>query len=288
MPARDLPQTHDDLASLLALTPTELWVLRRKMPSLYRRKVLATGRTLRVPPRQMRDVQRRALNRLRPLVQVSRAAMAVPGAGAVSHARVHISFGWCLTCDVHSCFASVRRRYVERALVVAGLGSAAATALCDIVIVDDQLPQGVPTSPWLLDVTLRELDDAILQGALEAGGNYSRYVDDIAISAPTRQNRLRHLAEKKLKLLGLNLKPDKTRTAVSPARALITGIEVADDLRPSPAFIKALKQLIVEYRAGSESHGFEEIEGRLSWVQQVSPRLASQVRARLRVPRLGQ
>lgn len=279
---RPLPQTHNDLASLLALSSTELSALRRKMPRLYRKKVLTTGRTLRIPPRAMREIQRRALNSLRPLVQVSVAAMAVPGAGAVCHATRHISFGWCLTCDVHSCFASVRRRYVERALVLSGLGADAATALCDLVITDDQLPQGVPTSPWLLDVILRELDDAMLQRATDVGGAYSRYVDDIAISAPKRQNSLRHFAERRLKLLGLSLKPGKTRTAVAPAWASITGIEVSDDLRPSQTFIKNLKHLVDEYRAGSEHHSLEELEGRLSWVQQVNPRLAAQVRSRLR------
>ncbi len=284
MPERQLPQTHDDLASLLALSPTELSALRRKMPSLYRKRVLDTGRTLRVPPRKMRELQRRVLNSLRPLVEVSPAAMAVPGGGAISHARQHISFGWCLTCDVNSCFASVRRRYVERALVISGFGSAAATALCDLVITDDQLPQGVPTSPWLLDVALRELDNSMLERAAEVGGKYSRYVDDIAISAPKRQSSLRHLAERQLKLLGLTLKPEKTRTAVAPAHATITGIEVSNDLRPTQAFIKQLKHLVVEYRAGSEDCTLEEIEGRLSWVQQVSPRLAAQVRTRLRKP----
>jgi len=255
------------------------------MPQLYRKRVLETGRTLRVPPRKMRDLQRRALISLRPLIQVSSAAMAVPGAGAVAHARVHLSFGWCLTCDMHSCFASVQRRHVERALVLSGLGTGAADALCDLVVTDNQLPQGVPTSPWLLDVTLRELDNAMLQRAAEVGGKYSRYVDDIAVSAPKRQSSLRHLAEERLKLLGLTLKPGKTRTAVSPASATITGIEVSSDLRPSHAFIKQLKHLVVEYRAGSEIYSLDDIEGRLTWVQQVNPRLAAQFRGRLRTPR---
>lgn len=281
MVRRPLPQSHNDLAKILDLSNEQLFYHRRVASRSYRKKRLKANRLLRIPDLRTRALQRTLLKEVRALLPVSVAAMGAPGRGAVSHAREHRGFGWCFACDVHSCFPSVSRQVVARALLMAGLGEEAAEALCDIATTDDQLPQGAPTSGWLLDVVFRRTDDAMLAKCAVSAARYSRYFDDIAISATSERPALVRGLESRIHELALRLNDTKTHSALAPERIIITGVEVSTEIRPSPVFVEALIDAIAEFALGSETVCRAELEGRLSWVSQVNPTLAAKLRRKL-------
>jgi RNA-directed DNA polymerase len=281
-----LPRSHDDLAAVLRVPSSQMQAMRRKARAAYRRKTDSAGkkrRVLRVPLPWLRDAQRTLLRALRPQISVSDAAMARPKHGAVAHARSHLGFGWCHTSDVKDCFPSISRDVVRRALREAGLGEDAAEAVLDLTTIDDQLPQGAPSSTWLVDVVFTGIDEHLLVAARRVGASYSRYVDDIAISAPNPETSLVAELHGRLKRAGLRVNASKSRSAERPRGIVITGVQVTNgSMRPTTKFMSTLAAEIRAHNAGRETTSKEELRGRLAWVRQLDPRFAARISTRIR------
>ena len=271
-----LPETHDDVAALLGMNPVELMNIRQTIHQEYYERVDRSGRKvrrLRVPSPRLRALQRKLLRGLEPLMPASGSSMAVSGRGAISHAQAHVGFAQCATFDVKNCFPSVRHTLVARALLRSGIGTAAALCVRDLTTTDGQLPQGAPTSSWLLDVVMVEPDVLLSDLASQFGGKYTRYVDDLAISGPRLGSELESHVRRIIGSIGFSLHPGKSRLYSAPRPALITGIEVTDSLRPRVEFVRDLRSAIRAKRLGFEVISAHELQGRLGWVRQVSPNL---------------
>jgi RNA-directed DNA polymerase len=279
-----IPQTHAHVAAILGMSEQELQVLRRTSRRRYRVVTITQGkkkRVLRVPDDRLKAVQRALLKSLRPILPISTAATAAPGRGSVKHAMVHRGFGWCHTCDVADCFPSIKPSLISRALRMGGLGRNAADAITDLTTVDGQLPQGAPTSNWLVDLALYDLDATMLQASAEHGTEYSRYVDDIAISARSPNRPMVRALREKLRTLRLKLRPGKSRTVIAPRKAIITGISVGATLSPHKSFLTKIREAISASLAGSAQHSDVELDGMLSWLSAFDAKLTAKLRSEL-------
>jgi RNA-directed DNA polymerase len=93
------------------------------------------------------------------------------------------------------------------------------------------LPQGAPTSPMLSNLAARKLDDALNQYALENGFVYTRYADDIAISA-SHLNSARSVGKiqrniiHRIRKCGFNENIQKTRVAGPGSKKTVLGLLV--------------------------------------------------------------
>lgn len=274
------PATAAQLALVLDVPESEILRLSARPNVHYRRRFRKTGkkvRELRVPSAEIKGLQRRILSKLRPLTRVSDAATGAPGRGVVDHASVHRGFKWCVTADIRDCFPSVRRATVVRRLIEVGFGSEAAEVLTGLTTCVNQLPQGAPTSTWLLDVVLAGLDDEMSARAADRGGVYTRYVDDIAISFPRHYPSELQVLRSRLRPLKLRLRKDKTIAFAAPQRASITGISVGEeDCRPTDDFLASLqRELELVHLAGGDIQAC--LRGRLAWVRQTNPLLAAEI-----------
>jgi retron-type reverse transcriptase len=97
------------------------------------------------------------------------------------------------------------------------------------------VPQGAPTSPAISNLVCRRLDSRLLGLAKKAGGNYTRYADDLAFSFPTADGvdlgRFRWWVDQVCHQEGFLVHQQKFRVIRACQRQLVTGIVVNDELR---------------------------------------------------------
>jgi RNA-directed DNA polymerase len=93
------------------------------------------------------------------------------------------------------------------------------------------LPQGAPTSPMLSNLAARKLDESLQKFALENGFVYSRYADDITISASTfsKQQTVGGIHRSTIRLIrraGFKENRSKTRVAGPGSKKIVLGLLV--------------------------------------------------------------
>ncbi len=142
----------------------------------------------------------------------------VPGRGPVSNAAAHRGYRYTLTADLRDCFDRVRV-------------TALPVWVPDCAHVHGIARQGLPTSPALANIALAALDAEIV-ARLAGRGVYTRYVDDLTISADDRAviDEMRAWLPDAVRRHGHELAAHKTRVQTTPRR-VITGVSVADDVR---------------------------------------------------------
>jgi len=116
----------------------------------------------------------------------------------VTNADCHDERRWVLNVDIADFFPSINFGRVRGMLMATpyNLPAAVATVLANICCVDNQLPQGAPTSPIIANMLCARLDAHLsrLSGAYRC--TYTRYADDLTFS--TDQALFpRELAERK-------------------------------------------------------------------------------------------
>lgn len=103
----------------------------------------------------------------------------------VRHAKSRHFF----VCDIADFFPSIRRHRIQKTIVAGAAYSPIADVeqwvdhILDLVCVDDALPMGFSTSPSISNAALLPVDHAIEQHCLANGLTYTRYSDDIVVSA---------------------------------------------------------------------------------------------------------
>ena len=102
----------------------------------------------------------------------------------VSNADQHDQRRWVLNVDIADFFPSINFGRVRGMLMASpyNLSATVATVLANICCVDNQLPQGAPTSPIIANMLCARLDAHLsrLSGAYRC--SYTRYADDLTFS----------------------------------------------------------------------------------------------------------
>lgn len=147
-------------------------------------------RILNIPGEPLRSFQQAILANLLYKMEVSEAAhCGVPGRSIMTNVHEHRYSSFFLRTDFKDAFPSVTKGMVLRVLMgqLERLGAGGvenwANVLTRIVTIDRGLPQGAPTSPFMLNLACRGLDEDILDFLRGRRTSYSRYADDITISS---------------------------------------------------------------------------------------------------------
>ncbi|CAM5364368.1 reverse transcriptase family protein [Streptomyces atroolivaceus] len=156
------------------------------------------------------------------------------------------------------------------------------------------LPQGAPTSGYLSNMVMRDVDAVLAHKAESWGLRYTRYSDDLYFSSrgpvrPERVDRLVTEVKRALEPLGMRLNAKKTYVARPGARRSVLGILVDGS---TPRLTRAYKRRITLHVRGAASFGvmqhcyhqkFEDlaeldahVTGLLSFAHMVEPRWAGE------------
>ncbi|GGW35452.1 reverse transcriptase family protein [Streptomyces griseoloalbus] len=122
------------------------------------------------------------------------------------------------------------------------------------------LPQGAPTSGYLSNIVMRDVDEVVAHQAESLGLRYTRYSDDMYFSSRglVRHDDVDRLVagvKEALEPLGMKLNAEKTYVARPGARRSVLGILVDG---PTPRLTREYKRRITKHVRGAASFGIEQ------------------------------
>ncbi len=175
----------DELARRLAMDRAELEQFRPRYREFFIAKRSGGGqRRILAPQPELKELQRRILRRLLARLKVHPAAMGFErGRSIVTNAAAHQGRAVVIRFDIKDFFASTTTRRVQRFFRLIGFNRKAAALLTRLCTHDGGLPQGAPTSPRLSNLVNYRLDARLAGMAEKLGAVYTRYADDITLSA---------------------------------------------------------------------------------------------------------
>ncbi len=272
-----------DLAALIGVSQEELAAFARAAPSLYERRVFVDDgkrRVLTVPNDELKGLQRRIYACvLRPL-HVQDCVHSARGKSILTNARLHARHPYLSVFDIQNCFPSVSPYGVRAGLRRAGLDDGTASLVTRLTTVHNQLPQGAPTSPALLNIVLVDLDGKIESAARKAGLTYTRYVDDLFLSGGHRTGDLAGVVENVLHRHKLRINRTKRFDWGPDQRHSVTNIVVNTKPSPLPEYLRSLRGVIEDHRASRAilaASDLESVRGKIAFVKSVDPDLGAQL-----------
>ena len=308
MPA--LPPELTSVAALhtkLGIGAAEAKFLSRYVRHRYRAaqipKRRGGHRTLLAPDDRLKFHQRRLLELLTPLYRPKPAVHGfVSGRSPITNADAHQGRPYLLNLDLANYFGSISRNRVKGVLVAVGLPLDVANAVCDLTVVENQLPQGAPTSPLLANMVSFRLDKDLTAFAKAHRLRYTRYADDITFSSFMKPTALFSgpepvpgpidLSDLVPALTGLitgnnfTLNPLKARYCAPKTRKQVTGLVVNEFTNIRREFLRNARSSLyrmetlgltaaeAEFRSKYDPKAKLEavVRGRLEWIAQVRGR----------------
>ncbi len=166
----------------------------------------------------------------------------VQGRSYISNARQHLHSEFFFLVDIEKFFPSVTMSMVYSALKTLTTPEIA-EVLTRLVTIENRVPTGSPISSFIANVSLRELDVQLTAICRERGLMYSRYVDDLTISAQWDFRRT-DISKRVLFILhSCGFRHKKEKTHFSKGKTEITGVVVARcRLHPTPKALKNLRE----------------------------------------------
>ncbi len=317
-----------ELADWLQLNPSELeWFADIKFLNRFRsasdqlhhyhyrlvQKRSGNLRLIEAPKGRMKLMQRRILGEILDRIPAHPAAHGfVPYRSIRTFAEPHVGQEVVLRLDLKDFFPSIRRARVQSIFRTLGypesvadlLGgictNAAPRRILDGVSAEDHgslralyeqshLPQGSPTSPALANTCAYRLDCRLSGLAHAAGGNYTRYADDLAFSGSGDFARGLERFEKLLVTIvgseGFSINPAKTRVMQRSQRQHLAGVVVNECTNVGRAEFDQLKAILtncVRHGAAAENRAGlpfwrQHLEGRIAHVHALNPDRAARL-----------
>lgn len=185
----------------------------------------------------------------------------------------HVGRNWVGKMDVKDFFRSVTYGSFVSHACTKKASSGEIERLVEINFCTDQkgvrrLPMGSPASPFLSNAYLYRFDWTMAWAGYRYKANYSRYADDIIMSAGSLgvMRTLFALAEKLLSGYGLDVNDDKTRFMQRTGRQVVCGVVVNEKVNLPRKFRKNLRAEVFQQKGMQLS---EETKGRLSYANMI-------------------
>ena len=207
---------------LLILKKSRRFYLRWELP-----KKSGGTRTILQPNRSLRAIQawilRNILDQLNP---AGEATAYIKGGGIRANVEPHATHRYFFLMDLEDFFPSIRVHRVTYVFLTAGYSSSVANMLGALCTCTGSLPQGGVTSPALSNLTCIRLDNRIAGAASRRNLAYTRYADDITLSAntPRALRRIEPLIREIVRSEGFRVNAMKTRFAGPRVSTRITGL----------------------------------------------------------------
>ena len=272
------------------MQPHELQELRKCRGAMYRshqmRKSNGTLRTLHVPHGELKLLQQKINRQILGKVVLLRCVHGgVKGRSVITNAQRHVGKAFVFSVDIKDFFPSVRPEMVLSVFEALGFRGDAANLLVQVTTWDGQLPQGVPTSSAIANLSMTRVDIRLEGLALRHGLDYTRYVDDLTFSGPERLQKFRKLIQRIVEEEGFIVNPDKMFTMHSGMRQVVTKIVVNTKLNLAREDRKEIRRSALQ-NAGLPRQVRDNdyaLRGRLSWAYSVNRTLGIKIRNLARV-----
>ena len=272
-------RSANKLSSGVGSSVAELELIRRYPESFYNTFSLSKPngkkRIITPPIPRLRCIQRQLLDLLEPLFPMpSYVCGGVKGRSIKAHASKHVEKYLVYTMDIRNFFQSTRLDLVTNALGQT-IPSDVAKLISEICFYDGGLPQGSPMSMFLANISFRKADKQFHRLCRKHHLQYSRYVDDIAVSGDKDFRSLESAFVYAVEMLGYHVADEKMHWRFRNQRQIVTGLLVNDVMKPTQEYRKDIMCMI----RNCIRHGPEIIANEIGLtVQQLKRRLNGRVR----------
>jgi RNA-directed DNA polymerase len=250
-------------------------------------------RIIRPPRRPLRKLQRSLLGIIYKRVQLRTCLHGgIRRRSIVTHASPHVGRFLVATLDIRKFYPSTTPEHLAPVFAAIGFLNEASEDLLGLVTLNNELPQGAPTSSLLANLAFASGDTRFIEICSKRRLSYTRYVDDIAISGEDDFRDLRADFVKIIESTGYSVADEKIRFMPKHDRQVVTGLIVNDRMRPTPVFLREIKddiRLCLEHGAVfmAEAEGLtvttlkKKLTGRVAHVRHIDAKLGKRLHGRL-------
>lgn len=231
--SRDLPVIYNTshFCSLVGYNKSYIKKAALYSKSFYRsfpiKKKDGGSRIISEPLPSMKEIQDWILQEILYNVKVSRYAKAyIHKRNIKDHVKYHTKSKKILTMDIKDFFGSIKFELVQKMFENIGYSAILSNLLTKLCFLENKLPQGAPTSPYISNIILNGFDDAMSIYCRENDIKYTRYADDLAFSGEIKTTELVKKVRQELNKLGLKIKGTKTKLMKQNHQQIISGIIV--------------------------------------------------------------
>ena len=171
------------------------------------------------------------------------------------NARFHRAQKVVVTIDIKDFFPSISVRDITKIFRNMGYSHDLSCFLAYLCCLNNTLPQGAPTSPYLSNLRMITLDGKISKYTSQNSIRYTRYAVDLTFSGDFNPHYIINDISKMVFNEGFSVNSEKTRVAKSNARQEVTGIIVNTHMQISKKKRKQIRQQVYYIKKfGLESH----------------------------------
>ena len=142
----------------------------------------------------------------------------------VTNAQKHVENKCLLKLDLKDFFPSIKINKVVQVFKNIGYTGSVSNMLARICCLDDELPQGAPTSPALSNIVARQMDKRLYRLARHFGYRYTRYADDLSFSGEEIPVTFVKYATDIIEDCGFSVNSKKVRLYKEQDNKILTGI----------------------------------------------------------------
>lgn len=187
-------------------------------------------RTIQEPLPSLKEIQQWILKHILYKVPVSRFSKAyIPKKGIKENVKYHKKQPKVLALDIQRFFPSINRVRVEKVFKELGYSAIISALLSKLCCLNEHLPEGAPTSPYLSNIILRGFDKEVADhcNSQTPKIRYTRYADDLTFSGEEfEEEKLIQFVKEVLEKESLKLNGQKTKIMKPNQRQVVTGIIV--------------------------------------------------------------
>lgn len=247
------------------------------------KKLNGNLREISEPLPSLKEIQKWILTEILSNVKVSVFAKAYrPNTPLRENLKYHVGQPIVCTIDIKDFFPSIDLISVEKIFMELGYSKILSNLLAKLCTLNNSLPQGAPTSPYLSNLFFKPLDKIISDFCKDNKIKYTRYADDLTFSGDFDADRLKKFVSKVLSEANLVTNPKKFRVMTQNMRQTVTGIVVNEKHQVSFSKRNKLRQTMYYISTfGLENHKQHEnirhenylqhLMGQVNFILQLNP-----------------
>lgn len=187
-------------------------------------------------------------------------------------AEKHKNNLYVLKLDLKNFYPSIKRESVCYIFKNVGYNADISNLLTNICVVNDELPQGAVTSPYLANLVCRKLDFRIAGYCDKRNIVYTRYADDLTFSCDDREllRKIYGMIKKIVEDEGFCLNQKKTVFMTPKNHKEVLGVTINDGLLKAPKEVKKGIRAMLHYEVATGDYAMnDKIRGYVAYVDSI-------------------
>jgi RNA-directed DNA polymerase len=220
------------LSLLLGINKQVLSNIINSTDNFYRKfkiaKRIGGEREIASPYPVLKHIQRWILQNILEKIYINECATGfIKKKSILENVNPHLAAPCVLKLDLLNFFPSINLNRVFAIFKRCGYSKKISYFLSKICCLDDSLPQGACTSPYIANIVAKKLDSRLFGLANKFELSYTRYADDLTISGKELPWKIKDYITLIIREEGFFINESKTRLIKGNSKKIVTGISIS-------------------------------------------------------------